>query len=319
MKPTWRRLLFLLVVMTGLLAAGCGGDDEEGEASGDTGAATAASTSGSAAAKPAIVLGTKNFTEQYVLGELYRQALEAKGYDVTLKSDIGSTEIIDAALTSGEINVYPEYTGTSLTVVFGEPGSKETAEATYDEAKSKYEGRGQTLYDMTPFSDSDAIAVTVDTARKFGLETLDDLKKVEGLSLGGQPEFRTRAQGLPGLVKNYGLTDVKFVPFAGISPYEALDSRNVLAAAIFSTDPPLNSGKYVVLEDTKAQFGFQNVAPVVDQKLADEGGQELADTLNAVTELLTEDAIITMNAAVALSQQSPDEVAKAFLQANGLL
>ena len=112
MKPTWRRLLFLLVVMTGLLAAGCGGDDEEGEASGDTGAATAASTSGSAAAKPAIVLGTKNFTEQYVLGELYRQALEAKGYDVTLKSDIGSTEIIDAALTSGEINVYPEYTGT---------------------------------------------------------------------------------------------------------------------------------------------------------------------------------------------------------------
>ena len=168
MKPTWRRLLFLLVVMTGLLAAGCGGDDEEGEASGDTGAATAASTSGSAAAKPAIVLGTKNFTEQYVLGELYRQALEAKGYDVTLKSDIGSTEIIDAALTSGEINVYPEYTGTSLTVVFGEPGSKETAEATYDEAKSKYEGRGQTLYDMTPFSDSDAIAVTLDTARKFG-------------------------------------------------------------------------------------------------------------------------------------------------------
>src|SRR6185503_8973378 len=180
-----------------------GGDDEEGEAAGDTAAATAASTSGSAAAKPAIVLGTKNFTEQYVLGELYRQALEAKGYDVTLKSDIGSTEIIDAALTSGEVNVYPEYTGTALTVVFGEPGSKETAEATYDEAKSKYEGRGQTLYDMTPFSDSDAIAVKLDTARKFDLKTLDDLKKVEGLSLGGQPEFRTRAQGLPGLQENY--------------------------------------------------------------------------------------------------------------------
>ena len=319
MKPTWRRLLFLLVVMTGLLAAGCGGDDEDGEASGDTGAATAASTSGSAAAKPAIVLGTKNFTEQYVLGELYRQALEAKGYEVTLKSDIGATEIIDAALTSGEINVYPEYTGTALTVVFGAEGSEDTAEATYDAAKQQYEDRGQTLYEMTPFSDSDAIAVTVDTARRFGLETLDDLKKVEGLTLGGQPEFRTRSQGLPGLRENYGLTDVKFVPFAGISPYEALDSNRVQAAAIFSTDPPLSSGKYVVLEDTKAQFGFQNVAPVVDQKLADEGGQELADTFNAVTELLTEDAIITMNAAVALNQKSPDEVAKAFLEANGLL
>ena len=139
MKPTWRRLLFLLVVMTALLAAGCGGDDEEDEASGDTaGAATAASTSGTGE-KPAIA-PTKNFTEQYVLGELYRQALEAKGYDVTLKSDIGATEIIDAALTSGEIDVYPEYTGTALaTVVFGAEGSEDTAEATYEAARSQYE------------------------------------------------------------------------------------------------------------------------------------------------------------------------------------
>ena len=82
---------------------------------------------------------TKNFTEQYVLGELYRQALEAKGYDVTLKSDIGATEIIDAALTSGEIDVYPEYTGTALTVVFGAEGSEDTAEATYEAARSQYE------------------------------------------------------------------------------------------------------------------------------------------------------------------------------------
>jgi osmoprotectant transport system substrate-binding protein len=319
-KPTWRRLLFLLVVMTGLLAAGCGGDDEEGEAAGDTaGAATAASTAGTSGDKPAIVLGTKNFTEQYVLGELYRQALEAKGYDVTLKSDIGATEIIDAALTSGEINVYPEYTGTALTVVFGEPSSKGTAEETYEAAKAKYEERGQTLYAMTPFSDSDAIAVTLDLSRKYSLKSLGDLKKVPDLSLGGQPEFRTRVQGLPGLVKNYGLTDVKFVPFAGISPYEALDSNNVDAAAIFSTDPPLSSGNYVVLEDPKAQFGFQNVAPVVDQELADAGGEELAAAFDAVTELLTDSAIITMNAAVAQNQQSPDDVAQAFLQANGLL
>jgi osmoprotectant transport system substrate-binding protein len=317
-KPTWRRLLFLLVVMTALLAAGCGGDDEASSTTADT-AAAATDTSGGGGAKPAVVLGTKNFTEQYILGELYRQALEAKGYDVTLKSDVGSTEIIDAALTSGQINVYPEYTGTALTVVFHEPGSKDTAQATYDEAKAKYEARGQTLYEMTPFSDSDAIAVTVDTARRFSLSSLEDLKKVPDLTLGGQPEFATREQGLPGLKKNYGVTDVKFVPFAGISPYEALDSRNVLAAAIFSTDPPLNSGKYVVLKDPKAQFGFQNVAPVVDQKLADEGGQELADAMNAVTKLLTTQAIIIMNSAVAQNQQSPDAVAKAFLEANNLL
>jgi osmoprotectant transport system substrate-binding protein len=317
-KPTWRRLLFLLVVMTALVAAGCGGDDEDdGDAAGDTAAATGAATQ--AAERPEIVLGTKNFTEQYVLGELYRQALEAKGYEVTLKSDIGSTEIIDAALTSGEINVYPEYTGTALTVVFGAEASEATAEATYDAAKARYEERGQTLFEMTPFSDSDAIAVTIDTARQHDLETVGDLKNVPDLTLGGQPEFRTRAQGLPGLEQNYGLTEVEFVPLAGISPYEALDQGRVLAAAIFSTDPPLNSGKYVVLEDTEAQFGFQNVAPVVDQELADAGGQELADTMNAVSRLLTNEAIIVMNSAVAVEQQSPDAVAKAFLDANGLL
>lgn len=318
MKPTWRRLLFLLVVMTALVAAGCGGDDEDdGDAAGDTAAATGAATQ--AAERPEIVLGTKNFTEQYVLGELYRQALEAKGYEVTLKSDIGSTEIIDAALTSGEINVYPEYTGTALTVVFGAEASEATGEATYEAAKARYEERGQTLFEMTPFSDSDAIAVTVDTARQHDLETVGDLKNVPDLTLGGQPEFRTRAQGLPGLEQNYGLTEVEFVPLAGISPYEALDQGRVLAAAIFSTDPPLNSGKYVVLEDTEAQFGFQNVAPVVDQELADAGGQELADAMNAVSRLLTNEAIIVMNSAVAVEQQSPDAVAKAFLDANGLL
>ena len=322
MKPTWRRLLFLLVVMSALVAAGCGGDDEEGAATtaADTGAAaTQPSSSTPSGEQPAIVLGTKNFTEQYVLGELYRQALEAKGYDVTLKSDIGSTEIIDAALTSGQINVYPEYTGTALTVVFGAEGSEDTAEATYEAAKAKYEARGQTLFEMTPFSDSDAIAVTVDTARKYELKTVGDLKDVPSLTLGGQPEFRTRAQGLPGLRQNYGITQVEFVPFAGISPYEALDQGKVLAAAIFSTDPPLNSGKYVVLEDTEAQFGFQNVAPVVDQELADAGGPELADTLNAVSKLLTTQAIIVMNSAVAVDQKTPDAVAKAFLDANGLL
>ncbi|MGE5690915.1 MAG: glycine betaine ABC transporter substrate-binding protein [Pseudomonadota bacterium] len=318
MKPTWRRLLFLLVVMTALLAAGCGGDDES---SSTTAAGTGASATDTAGGgkKPKIVLGTKNFTEQYILGELYRQALEAKGYDVTLKSDIGSTEIIDTALTSGQINVYPEYTGTALTVVFGEPGSKDTAQATYDEAKARYEERGQTLYAMTPFSDSDAIAVTIDTARTYSLKTLEDLKKVPDLTLGGQPEFSTREQGLPGLKKNYGLTDVKFVPFAGISPYEALDANKVKAAAIFSTDAPLVSGKYVVLEDPKAQFGFQNVAPVVDKELADAGGQELQDVFDAVSKLLTEKAIITMNSVVSEEQQSPDAVAKAFLDANGLL
>ena len=321
MKPGWRRLTGLLVIMFALVltASACGGDDEDEEGAATEAATTAAGEEGGGAAEK-IVLGTKDFTEQFILGELYKQALEAKGFTVELKSNIGSTEIIDSALTSGQINMYPEYTGTSLTVVFGEEAAAGSAQATYDRVKKLYEDRGQALLEMTPFSDSDAIAVRKEFADKNGLETVGDLGKLGAkLRIGGQPEFRTRAQGLLGLRKNYGLTEAKFVPFAGISPYEALDSGNVDAAAIFSTDPPLASGKYVVLEDTKAQFGFQNIAPVVDQELADALGDEFANTVNAVSEKLTEDAIIAMNGAVAIDQRDAAEVAREFLEANQLL
>jgi len=172
---------------------------------------------------------------------------------------------------------------------------------------------------MTPFSDSDALAIRTEDAD--GIESIGDLKDFKGGSfkLGGQPEFKTRAQGLPGLEENYGLTGIQFVPFAGISPYEALDQGTVDVAAIFSTDPPLASGKYKVLEDTEAQFGFQNVAPVVDQELLDALGDEFVETVDAVTALLTDEAIIAMNSAVAIDQQPEADVAKAFLEENGLL
>ena len=322
MKPTWRRLSWLMLILSALVlsASGCGGDDED--ASGDTTAAatTEEETSGEKTATT-VVIGTKNFTEEYILGELYKQALEAKGYQVELKKNIGSTEIIDKALTSGEINFYPEYTGTALTVVHGAEGSEADADATYEAAKAAYEERGQTLLAMTPFSDSDALAMRAADAESAGIESIGDLKGFKGGSfkLGGQPEFKTRAQGLPGLEQNYGLTGIQFVPFAGISPYEALDQETVDVAAIFSTDPPLASGKYVVLEDTEAQFGFQNVAPVVDQEVVDTLGDEFVETVDAVSELLTEDAIIAMNSAVAIDQQPEAEVARQFLDENGLL
>jgi osmoprotectant transport system substrate-binding protein len=324
MKPTWRRLSWLTLILSALVLSlsACGGDDEEA-ADTTTDAAATTEEGGSSGDKTAVTvtIGTKNFTEEYILGELYAQALEAKGYEVELKKNIGSTEIIDKALTSGEINFYPEYTGTALTVVHGATESESDADATYEAAKSAYEERGQTLLAMTPFSDSDALAMRAEDAEADGIESIGDLKDFKGgaFKLGGQPEFKTRAQGLPGLEQNYDLTGIQFVPFAGISPYEALDQKTVDVAAIFSTDPPLASGKYVVLEDTEAQFGFQNVAPVVDQEVVDTLGDEFAETVDAVSELLTEEAIIAMNSAVAIDQQAEAEVARQFLQENGLL
>ena len=298
------RLIALLVALA-LALAGCGGDDDDG---GD-----------GAASDRTVTIGSKNFTEAVILGELYRQALEAKGYTVELKSSIGSTEIIDRALTSGEIDMYPEYTGTMLTVVFGEDEPQESAESTYDRAKELYEEKGFTLFEMTPFSDSDALAVTAEYAEENQLEEIGDLADIGSFKLGGQPEFETRLQGLVGVKEAYGIEDVTFVPFTGISPYEALDQGAVDVAAIFSTDPPLASGDYVVLDDPEANFGFQNVAPVVSQELADDLGDDFRETIDAVSEQLTEDAIIAMNSAVAIDQRPADEVAREFLEANDLL
>jgi osmoprotectant transport system substrate-binding protein len=286
--------------------------------------AVAATASGSArpekaAQQPTIILGTKNFTEQFILGELYKQGLQAKGYRVTLKSNIGSTELIDKSLTSGQINMYPEYTGTMLTVVFGRKNPPKSANAVYNLAKQLQQRRGFTLFAKTPFFDVDALAVLKSTATRHKLKTIGDLKRLGSqATLGALPEFRTRLQGLIGLRRLYGLTQVKFVPFAGISPYAALDQRKVLIAAIFSTDPQLASGKYVVLTDPRANFGFQNVAPVVSQELAGELGAGFRRSTDAITRKLTTKAMIAMNKAVAIDKRSPRAVADAFLKANKL-
>jgi len=271
-------------------------------------------------AAPTVILGTKNFAEEYLLGQLYKQALEAKGFTISYKENIGSTELIDKALTSGKINMYPEYTGVIVQVVFGRPLSAKTAAATYGLAKRLQEKRGFTLFRATPFSDTDAIAVLRPTAAKYNLRTLGDLKKIPGLKLAALPEFRTRNTGLVGLRRNYGLTSVKFVPLAGLSPYQALDSKKVQAAAVFSTDPVLGpSSKYKLLADPVHQFGFQNVAPVVSKALANGQPPLFRRTIDAVSAKLTQNAIIAMNKAVIIDKKTPKSVAKTFLKANGLL
>ena len=273
-----------------------------------------------AAAAPTVVLGTKNFAEEYILGQLYKQALEAKGFTVQYKENIGSTELIDKALTSGKINMYPEYTGVIVQVVFGRALSAKTAAATYILAKQLQEKRGFTLLRPTPFSDTDAVAVLKSTAAKYNLRTLGDLKKIPNLKLAALPEFRTRNTGLVGLRRNYRITKVTFVPLAGLSPYQALDSRKVQAAAVFSTDPVLGpTSKYKLLADPVHQFGFQNVAPVVSKALVNSNPPLFRRTVDAVSAKLTQNAIIAMNKAVIIDKKSPKSVARTFLKANGLI
>jgi osmoprotectant transport system substrate-binding protein len=263
-------------------------------------------------------MGDKNFAEQYLLGELYKQALQAKGYKVTLKGNIGSSTVIDKALTSGKIQWYPEYTGVIYTELAKLGDRPKSAEITLQGA-TKYENkRGFTVLSPTPFQDADGLAVLKNYAQQHGLKTIDDLKKVKSFTYGGPPENGTRFQGVKGLQQAYGLHNFTFKPVPIGSQYQALDQGKLDSIAIFTTDGQLASNKYAVLTDTKGIFGFQQVVPVVKNSLIAAEGPAFKETLNTVSALLTTDAIVALNKAVQIEQKDPAVVAKAFLQANHL-
>jgi osmoprotectant transport system substrate-binding protein len=303
-------LLAALALTTGLAA--CGGGDDSGNSS-----TQAAAQPGEG--KPAVTLGTKNFTEQFVLGQLYKQALEAKGFRVALKQNIGSTEIADRALRSGQIDLYPEYIGIFNTAVAGDTKSYPDVQAAFAAGQSYARAHGYTLLPLTPFTDVDALAVKPDYARAHDLRSVADLASIRGLKLGAPPEFRQRETGLVGLARVYGIRDVNFSPLTIGLQYQALDDGKIDTADVFTTDGQLQSGRYVVLDDPKNVFGFQNVTPIVASKVLRAEGPAFAQTLDAVSRTLTTRAMQQMNAAVAIDKQSPADVARQFLQANGLV
>lgn len=269
---------------------------------------------------PTVILGTKNFPEEFILGQLYKQALESKGFHITYKENIGSTELIQTSLTSGKINMYPEYTGVIVQDVFHHTSSARTAQGTYLLAKKLEAAKGFAVLKPTPFFDTDVVAVTNATAKKYGLKSIGDLKKAGSFKLGGFPECKTRNTCFVGYTKQYGIKNASFLPLAGISAYAALDAGKVLAADVFSTDPPLGKGsKYTVLADPKHVTGFQNVAPIVKASVAAALGSKFTSTINAVSAKLSQNAIVAMNKAVIVDKQSAAKVAKSFLKANGLL
>jgi osmoprotectant transport system substrate-binding protein len=312
-------LALLLAVLSMFLIAACGDDDDDDGGGGQAPAEEQGAAQPGEGKRP-VTLGTKDFTEEFVLGELYKQALEAKGYTVNLKKNIGSTEIIDKSLTSGQIDGYPEYLGVSVAVTFRKDLIPKSAEETYNIAKRLYEERGQVISEQTPFFDVDAIATTKEFAEENGLKTVADLKKLDSFTVGARPEFRDRFQGLKGMRSEYGLTNAQFKQLALGIQYQALDSGDVDSANVFSTDAQLASGKYTVLEDPKGVFGYQHVAMVMNKdKFEALGGQEFFDVIDEVSALLTNDAMISMNKAVAIDKQDEAEVAREFLEANNLL
>jgi len=313
-KRTGTTAVFAAVVLAAGLTA-CG---SSGSSASKTPSAAGAPAGQPGKGKPAVTLGDKNFTEEFILGNLYAQALRAKGFTVNIKSNIGSSEITDKALTSGQIDMYPEYSGVIYSVLAKLGDTPPSAEVTYQGAAKFEAGRGFTYLSPTPFQDADRVAVSKTFADAHGLKSTADLKKLKSFTYGGPPENATRFQGVVGMKKAYGLTNLKFVPLPVGSQYQALDAAKVDTIAIFTTDGQLTSKKYVVLDDPKGIFGFQQVAPVVSNKVLAAEGPAFKETLDAVSAKLTDQAIQVMNQAVGVNQQAPAAVADQFLSANGL-
>ena len=267
-----------------------------------------------------VTIGTKNFDEQFLLGELYKQALGAKGYKVTLRRNIGATEVIDRSLQSGEIDAYPEYLGVAATVVARQDVTGKDARQTYEIARAFYGSRGQALSAQTRFENVDAVATTVFFAQRHGLSSLADLRKLRHFTLGARPEFEDRVQGLQGMQSTYGLTNATLRPLAIGTQYSALDRGDVDVANVFSTDGQLANGQYKVLEDPKRLFGYQHVALVIDRtKLKRLGGDRFMNVIDALNARLTTPALIEMNRAVSVEGLEPAAVAQRFLSENGLV
>jgi osmoprotectant transport system substrate-binding protein len=315
-RPRIGRVVWLLAIVA--LIAACGSSNNN--SSGGGGASSGGSSSSQPGkGKPTVTIGTKDFTEEFILGALYAQALKAKGYNVSLKSNIGATEITDKAMTSGKIDAYPEYTGETVATVFGKQLKTPTNAQTTATAKALYAKRGQATSNPTPFEDVDAIATLKPFAAQHGLNSVADLKKLKSFTLGARPEFKNREEGFKGMQDVYGIHNAKFVQLATGLTYKGLDKGNVDTINVFSTDPQLASGKYKVLTDPKGVFGRQNVLFVINKdKLAKLGGNQFMDIINKVNSLLTQKAITTMNAAVAINKQDPAAVASSFLKANGM-
>ena len=271
-----------------------------------------------AQAQQPVKVGSKNFTEQFVLGELYAQALEAAGIKVEKKLNLGGTLIAHKALEEGQIDFYPEYTGTMLLAVLkAEPMTD--ARAVYDIVKADYAKRGLVLLNQANVNNAYVMVVRQDTAAKYKLETLSDLaREAKSLTLGAGPEFRDRKDGLPGLKAKYGIEFKEDLQMAIGLRYNALKGDQVQVVNGYATDGMIAALKLKRLKDDKSLWPPYFVVPVV-RKAALDANPKVGEVLNRVSALLDEASMAALNFEVDGDKQEPRDVAHNFLKAKGLL
>ncbi len=316
-------LLAALLLALAISACGGGGDDTSGDS-------TAADSSDNLIVSNPdnngvkLTIGSKNFTEQFILGEIYAQALEAAGYDVDTDLNLGSEQVALKALEDGEISGYPEYTSTALTSFFkvapeDVPGDAQEA---VDQVSDDFAAKGLVPFAPTPFADANAVGLLTSTAEDLDVSTISDLDgKSQDLTLAGSPECRQRIDCLAGLEQLYGLSFAKFIPVDIGLRYEVLDKGDADLSIVFTSDAQLfvDADKYTTLEDDKGVLPAGNVIFISDQKVADEAGPDYQATIEKVQGGLTLDVMRELNARVDIDKQEPADVATEYLKESGYI
>ena len=303
-----------------LLVPACAGGDALTE---DTGGATEAE--GGAAEETAdgaggpIVIGSANFPEQLVLANLYAVVLEDAGFEVdTSNLNLGSREVLFPALTSGELDLVPEYSGALLAFLTEGAATASAPEEVMEQLREELP-EGVVALEPASAENKDVLVVLPETAEEYGLESIADLADVAGeLTAGGPPEMETREQGLPALAEVYGVEFAEFRPLDAGGPLttEALLSGQIDVGRMFSTQGVIDEEGLVVLDDPENLSPAQQIVPVMREEVLTE---EIRTALNDVSATLTVEDLTAMNRQVEVDQEDPDAVAQQYLEDNGLI
>jgi len=317
-----RRLLFALftAVVLAFGIAACG-DDDDGDDGGGGGDLIESNPDNGGVQ---LTVGSKNFTEQYILGEIYAQALSAAGYDVSKDLNLGSEQVALKALEDGEISGYPEYTSTALTSFFDTPPEEvpNDPQEAVDDASGQFEQLGLTTFAPAPFNSANAVGLLKSTADELGVEKVSDLEgESQDLVLYGSPECRQRVDCLVGLQDGYGLELKEFKPVDIALRYEVLDKGDADLSILFTTDAQLftDPDKYVILEDDMEIFPAGNPVFVASQSVVDEAGTDFQDTVEKVQENLGLEVMRELNARVDIDKETPEQAAREYLQEFGYI
>jgi len=323
----FRYLLMVALLAMSVGLAACGSDDgNSGDEPNSEATASGKAIEGDPAngEAPQLTIGSKNFTEQIVLGEIYAQSLEAAGYNVATDLNLGSETVALAALRNGEISGYPEYISTALTSFFDTapedvPGD---ANGAYEMAKQKLAGQGIEALPPTPFASANAVGLLTSKAEELDVTTISDLEgKSQDLNLYGSPECRQRIDCLLGLQQNYGLEFASFTPVDIGLRYEVLDKGQADLSIVFTTDAQLGAGddRYTILEDDKGVLPAGNVIFLTKPETIEKAGPDYAATIELVQEGLTEKVMQELDARVDLDKEQPAQVAHDYLVASGYI